>query len=44
MTKTLPANEGGTGSKPGWQTKVSHAVGCGQKLNINKVAIPVKNY
>ena len=27
MVKTLPPNEGGVGSVPGWRTKVSHASG-----------------
>ena len=32
VVKTLPPNAGGTGSIPGWGTKVSHASGCGQNF------------
>ena len=30
MVKTLHSNAGGTGSIPGWRTKIPHAVQCGQ--------------
>ena len=36
VVKTLLPNAGGLGSIPGWETKIPHAMGCGQKVEKKK--------
>ena len=36
MVKTLHSNGGGTGSIPGWRTKIPLAVQCGQRNKLFK--------